>query len=262
MRELGVVKRLWGLDAATITVDRSLMMVGGSGVVTIPMPAFLIEHPRGLVLFDTGLAPAAADDPESVYGPLANAFDMRFPVDVRVDRQLAVLGYKTTDVRYVVVSHLHFDHAGGLSLFPNATFIIGPGEMRYAYWPDKAGAGFFRRPDFEGARDYNWLELPGGEHDLFGDSSMVVFSTPGHTPGELSMLVRLPDRNFLLVGDTVHLRAALEDEIPGPFDCNTEIAVQSIRRLKLLRAAADATVWISHDPEDWADFVHAPQCYE
>ena len=262
MGDLGVAKRLWALDSPTITVDQSLMMVGGSGVVTIPLPAYLIEHPKGLVLFDTGLCPAAADDPQSIYGPLADAFSLTFPSDVRVDNQLAALGYKTTDVRYVVVSHLHFDHAGGLSLFPNATFIIGPEEMRYAYWPYKAGEGFFRREDFEVARGYNWLELPGGEHDLFGDGSMVVFHTPGHTPGELSMLVRLKDRNFLLVGDTVHLRAALESEIPGPFDSNTEVAIQSIRRLKLLRAAADATVWISHDPEDWAGLLHAPKCYE
>ncbi|MGH8998434.1 MAG: N-acyl homoserine lactonase family protein [Acidimicrobiia bacterium] len=257
-----MAKRLWALDAPTITVDQSLMMVGGSGVVTIPMPAFLIEHPAGLVLFDTGPAFDAADDPESVYGPLAEMFDMRFPAAVRVDRQLGDLGYKTSDVRYVVASHLHFDHAGGRSLVPDATFLVGPGEMRYAYWPDKAGAAFFRREDFEPTREFNWLELPGGEHDVFGDGALVVFCTPGHTPGELSMLVRLPERNFLLVGDTVHLRVALEGEIPNMFDANTQVAAESIRRLKLIRAAADATVWISHDPEDWAEFGHAPQCFE
>lgn len=262
MGDLGVAKRLWALDAPTITVDQSLMMVGGSGLVAIPMPAFLIEHAAGLVLFDTGLAPAAADDPQSVYGPLAEAFDMRFPAELRVDRQLQTLGYSPSDVKYVVVSHLHFDHAGGLTTFPDAQFFIGPGEMRYAYWPDRAGAAFFRRDDFDPARDFSWLELPGGDHDLFGDGSLVVFCTPGHTPGELSLLVRLPGRNFLLTGDTVHLRAALETEVPGPFDANTEVAVQSIRRLKLIRQSADAVVWISHDPEDWADLQHAPHCYE
>lgn len=262
MNGTGVAKRLWALDAPTITVDQSLMMVGGSGAITIPMPAYLIEHPAGLVLFDTGPAHSAADDPAAVYGPLAEMFDMRFPAEVRIDRQLRNLGYSPSDVRYVVASHLHFDHAGGLELFPDATFLIGPGEMRYAYWPDKAGAAFFRREDFEPTRAFRWLEIPGGEHDIFGDGSLVVFCTPGHTPGELSLLVRLPGRNFLLVGDTVHLRAALEGEIPNMFDANTEEAVRSIARLKLIRAATDAVVWISHDPEDWAELAHAPACHE
>jgi N-acyl homoserine lactone hydrolase len=102
----------------------------------------------------------------------------------------------------------------------------------------------------------------GFDHDLFGDGSVVVLHTPGHTPGELSLLVRLKSRNFILTGDTVHLRQALEDEIPMPYDSNTELAIRSIRRLKLLRESADATVWITHDPEDWAEFQHAPYCYE
>jgi len=98
--------------------------------------------------------------------------------------------------------------------------------------------------------------------DLFGDGSLVILFTPGHTPGELSLLVRLGSRNFVLTGDTVHLRAALENEIHFPVDADTAAAVQSLRRLKLLRDSADATVWITHDPEDWAEFQHAPHCYE
>ena len=258
-----VAKRLWALDAPTITVDGSLMLVGGSGLMTIPMPCYLIEHPAGLVLFDTGPSYTAADDPAAVYGPLAEMFDMRFPSEVRVDRQLENLGYSPADVRYVVASHLHFDHAGGLALFPDATFIIGAGEIPYAYWPAKAGAGFYRaREDFDPIREARILEVPSADFDIFGDGSLVVFRTPGHTPGELSLLVRLPSRNFVLVGDSVHIRAALEGEIPNIFDANTEEAVRSIQRIKLIRASADATVWISHDPEDWAELKHAPACYE
>lgn len=253
--------RLWALDSPTFTLDNGILMVGAQGTATIPMPAYLIEHPRGLVLFDTGLDPAAADDPEGVYGPLAEHLGLRFTREQRLDNQIEALGYRLSDVTHVVASHSHFDHSGGFYLFPEAKLYIGTGELRYALWPDPAGAAFFRQIDIERTRSFNWVHVP-TDHDLFGDGSVVILHTPGHTPGELSLLVRLAHRNFILTGDTVHLRQALENEIPMPYDANTELSVRSIQRLKLLRESADATVWISHDPEDWAEFDHAPKSYE
>lgn len=97
---------------------------------------------------------------------------------------------------------------------------------------------------------------------MFGDGSIVILFTPGPTPGELSLLVRLPDRNFILTGDTVHLREALTAVAPMPYDADVVQSLRSIRRLNLLKGSADATIWISHDPEDWAEFGHAPHCFE
>lgn len=259
----GAAKRLWALDSPTFTLDAGILMVGATGELTIPMPAYLIEHPKGLVLFDTGLTPDAAEDPEAVYGPLAQFLGIRFTPDQRLDRQVEALGYKLSDVTHVVASHTHFDHTGGLHLFPDAKMYVGADDLRFAYWPDPAGQAFFRTADLEPTRAFQWRQVPTGvDHDIFGDGSLVIVSTPGHTPGELSMVVRLPSRNFILTGDTVHLRAALEGEIPMPYDSDTAQSVRSIQRLKLLREAADATVWISHDPEDWSEFPHAPHCFD
>lgn len=258
----GTAKRLWALDSPTFTLDKSILMVGATGEVTIPMPAYLIEHPKGLVLFDTGLVPAAAKDPDAVYGELADFLGLQFTPDQAVDAQLQALGYKPSDIKYVIASHTHFDHSGGLYLFPEAKIFVGEGDVRFAYWPDPAGAVFFRPQDIDAARDFTWQEVPRCDVDLFGDGSVVILFTPGHTPGELSLLVRLPDRNFVLTGDTVHLREALENVIPMPYDADTVESLRSIRRLQMIRDAADATVWISHDPEDWAEFQHAPFSYE
>jgi len=262
MTGLGTAKRLWALDSPTFTVEAHTLMYGLTGMLTIPMPAYLIEHPRGLVLFDTGLVPAAIDDPQAVYGDLADLTNISAQPHQRLDRQIAALGYKVSDVTHVIASHAHFDHSGGLYLFPQAKFYAGRGEMQFAYWPAQIGAGFFRLADLDATRGFNWHEIPGLDVDLFGDGSLVILFTPGHTPGELSLLVRLASRSFILTGDTVHLRAALENEIHFPVDADTAAAVQSLRRLKLLRDSADATVWITHDPEDWAEFQHAPRCYE
>lgn len=262
MSTSATVKRLWALDSPTFTLDKSILMVGATGEVTIPMPAYLIEHPKGLVLFDTGLVPAAADDPVAVYGDLATFLGVAYSPEQRVDRQLQALGYQTSDVRYVIASHTHFDHTGGLYLFPESEIFFGQGDLRFAYWPDPAGAVFFRQADLDPVRKARWREIPACDHDLFGDGSVVVLWTPGHTPGELSLLVRLPGRNFILTGDTVHLRDALEQVVPMPYDADTVESLRSIRRLQLIRDSADATVWITHDPQDWAEFDHAPACYE
>lgn len=258
---IGTAKRMWALPGAEFTLDTGIMVVNGQGQVTIPVPSFLIEHERGLVLFDTGIAFEAADDAKSVYGDLADLVGLVYGPDDRLDRQIQALGYRTSDVDHVVVSHSHFDHAGGIRLFPEAQLYIGEGDPAYAFWPLPAAAPFFRTADFESTRNWKWNELS-ADHDLFGDGSVIIYRMPGHTPGNTSMLVRLPHRTFLLTGDTVHLREALTGDLPMPSDYSTLQAVRSIRRLRQLAAAHDATVWISHDPEDWAALEHAPACYE
>ena len=94
MDGLGTAKRLWALDSPTFTIDKADLMVNASGEVTIPMPAYLIEHPRGLVLFDTGLVPDAMDDPFAVYGELADLTRLSARPEHRLDRQIRALGYE------------------------------------------------------------------------------------------------------------------------------------------------------------------------
>lgn len=260
---LGFARRMWALDCPTLTVDASTLMYGLSGMLTIPMPAFLIEHPKGLVLFDTGIAPEAIDDPAAVYGPaLADALGLAGEPEQRIDRQLEALGYRPADVTHVVASHMHFDHSGGHHLFPDAKFYVGQGELAFAHFPEPIGAFCYMPDQLARTRGFDWREVPGVDVDLFGDGSLVILFMPGHTPGELSLKVRLASRTFLLTGDAVHLRAALENEWHFPIDADTRSATQTLRRLKRLRESEEATVWINHDPDDWAAFKHAPSCYE
>jgi N-acyl homoserine lactone hydrolase len=259
----GSATRLWALDAPRFTVDSSLLLVGSLGEIEIPISSYLIEHPRGLVLFDTQCMPKAIDEgPEAAYGPLAGVINMVATPELRLDRQIEALGFKTTDVTHVIASHLHFDHAGGLYLFPNARFYMGEGEMRHAYWPEPAGAAFFVLEDLLPLRGFNWTEIPSYmDHDLFGDGSITLMSTPGHTPGELSILLRLPSRNFILTGDTAHLAGGVEGLAPMPFGYNTNDAVRSLRKLRLMSEANEAYIWINHDPGHF-DQMKAPGVYQ
>jgi N-acyl homoserine lactone hydrolase len=258
----GKVKRMWALPNAEITAPKSLLMHGGSSdLVTLPCPAYLIEHPKGLVLFDTGCHPKVIDDVIGYWGPLWANIPVKYSQDLTLDRQIKALGYKLEDVKYVVISHLHLDHSSGMYMFPNAKFIIGRDELRYAYWPDPDRQWAFILEDLLPTRKFRWIELD-TDFDLFDDGSLHFLKTPGHTPGECSLFVRLPNRKILLVGDSTHLREALENEATMPIDYDPVEAVLSLKRIKAIRDMHEASIWISHDPEDWAEFPHAPKPIE
>lgn len=252
--------KLWALDAPSAAIPAALVLVNAPGEVTIPFPAFLVEHPRGLVLMDTSLHPGAAEDPIGTYPDLAPLLGgLSFAPEQRLDRQLEAIGVAAADITDVVLSHAHFDHLGGLQLFENARFHIGEGELRYAHWPDPPGDPFYRREELERLRDLDLHEVH-GDLDLFADGSLVLLATPGHTPGHQSLLVRLGGRSVLLAGDATHLRAGLSG-LAFPGDWDTREMRRSIRRISQLAAAEQALLWISHDPQDWADRLRAPEAY-
>jgi glyoxylase-like metal-dependent hydrolase (beta-lactamase superfamily II) len=142
-----------------------------------------------------------------------------------------------------------------LTYFPDATFLVGAKELQYAYWPDPDRRWAFILNDFVPTRAYKWLELD-HDLDLFGDGALQFVYTPGHTPGECSLLVNLPNRKFILTGDTVHLRAALTQEATMPIDTDPIQATLSLKRVKAIRDMQGATVWITHDPDDWKEHPH------
>lgn len=259
--QAGAAQKLWALEGAYITDQRAALVAGESGPVVIPYPSFLIQHEQGLVLVDTGLVPAAAKDARAVYGELADQLKMVFREEHTVDRQIQALGFKLSDVGHVIISHLHFDHTGGMYLFPHAQFYVMSGELQYAYWPAKAGP-LFRREDIEPTRDFAWNQIEGGEFDLFGDGAIRMIHMPGHTPGNSSVMVRLASRTLLLSMDTTHLRSGYDRDIPMPSNYNTLDSVRSIRRLRQLSRGVNTALWITHDPDDWKTFKHAPEFYE
>lgn len=253
--EHATATRMWALEGPTITMPAGSLVLGESGIVTIPVPVFLIEHPRGIVLFDTGIAVEAVEDQLAVFTEedLSGA-TVGYVEHQRPDHQIRAVGFELSDVTHVVLSHLHHDHSGGMVHFPGAEFFVGIGELPHSYWPDPAQRALFRRADIDPVRDFSWNEIP-GDFDLFGDGSVVILALPGHTPGSVGLQVRLPSRTFILTGDAVHLRVALEKVRPMGSDWNTHASVESVHRLRRLAAAVDGEIWINHDPEDWEKFT-------
>lgn len=250
---MSAVIRLIALDAGSMVVAASDHMSRGEGIRRMPFPAFLIEHPAGLVLFDTGLGDAAYDDP-GYFGPAAAVHEPAFDPEQRIDRQLRRLGVQPEHVRIVILSHCHSDHVGGLLHFPDAEVIVGPGELEWAQHLPEGASRFVRwREQLAPAMPFAWRFVSGPQHDVFGDGSLVALHTPGHTPGHLSLLVRLPSRNIILSGDAAHFREAFDQRITDPHDWDEDAALTSMQRLAELTDEG-TDLWIAHDAGDWERF--------
>ena len=198
----------------------------------VPIHCYLLEHRQGLVLFDSGLDPAIVSDPSYIQSPvgrflLRRIFRLHIGPENALDRQLSALGFRASDVRIAVFSHLHFDHIGGITHIPQADLLVSKDEWAQLSTPRPQNNWVLRehielptakwRPiDF--TPTYDPLLAPfGGTHDVLGDGSMVLLPTPGHSPGSLSMLVRSTGRPpLLLVGDLAYeLDSLVNDRVPG-----------------------------------------------
>jgi glyoxylase-like metal-dependent hydrolase (beta-lactamase superfamily II) len=173
---------------------------------------FVIEHPKGLVLVDTGNHPRVAEDATAYWGKdVAAAIQPEMAPDEAVDKHLIRLGYKLEEIKHVILTHMHLDHAGGMSLFPHATFYIQKDELAAAMWPDPRFAiGHYEIKDFAKTRNYDIKKLD-GDLDLFGDGRISIIKTGGHSVGHQMVLLKL--REFgptLLPGDACMMPEQLE----------------------------------------------------
>ena len=239
--------------------DKCIIVSGPCGQFKpyiIPVYAYLISHPKGLILIDTGLNPDTW--PEELRKEIIWS-----PEQQRIDKQLAKLGYKPEDIKYVIMTHLHLDHAGWMKLFPKSTFVVRQEELRGAWWPDPRIALAYLIGDLEGTRDFQYLELDNLESfDLFLDGSVVCFITNGHTQGHQSVLVNLNKMGkVVLTGDALDSIEMLDRTLLPSIAWSPELALKTIKRLQHMRREG-VTIIPSHDPEFSNTLKLAPDYYE
>lgn len=238
------------------------LLGGRSSWEWLPIPAFLVEHPTaGPLLVDTGLHPSVADDPTINIGRSARLYRLRMTREQSVAAQLEARGIAPTDVRTVVMTHLHIDHAGGVPEFPAATFVVDRRE-----WAAASAGGW--RQGYHGRQfdhAFDWREIDydapsidsfasfGRSLDLFGDGSVRLVSTPGHTAGHQSVLLRLREREVLLVGDAAYTWSALRDGAT-PLELHDEHHYRRSRGeiAHFLRLTPSALAIPGHDAAAWA----------
>ncbi|HXF17842.1 MAG TPA: N-acyl homoserine lactonase family protein [Burkholderiales bacterium] len=219
---------------------------------------YLIRHAKGLLLWESGVSDAIAAMPD---GFVVGNGRLTLHVRKTLRSQLQELGISPADVTHLGFSHFHGDHVGNANLFTAATLYIQQAEYDAAFGPDPSKFGF--NPAFYNKlRDSTVMKLD-GDHDVFGDGSVMIYSTPGHTPGHQSLLVRLRHTGpVLLSGDAVHFRENWQNRRVPARNFNKEQSLASMDKLAAILVREHATLWINHDKEQTDTLAHAPAFLE
>ena len=246
---------IYAMTCGWLTMSMKLMIEGGEGKLKVPVPSYLIRHPKGNVLFDTGLNKHIQTDPVGRLGDLTKYYGIDFEAGQDVKARLEALGVEPKDITYLVNSHLHFDHCGGNDQIDCCPMVVQKAEWDAATDPDMAAKIGFKPEDFDHGHD---RIVADGEHDLFGDGSVVCIPTPGHTPGHQSLRVKLDSGEVVLTGDACYLRRTLAEMKLPRILFDAEQMMESLRKLKALQDRG-ARIFYGHDPEFWQTLPHAPE---
>ncbi len=244
---------------------KAAFQAGAEGTVAwSPVSFYVYKHPKGNVMFDTGNNDKTITDAAGWWGPLAKGFGLKMTKDDAIPVQLAKIGLKTSDIKYVVVGHLHLDHGGNIGLFPNATLVVQDEEVKAALMPDPGFSVYYIPGDFADMKNQNVMRIS-GDLDLFGDGSFRVMSAPGHTKGSQFAVARLPKTGaVIMTSDVVYLKENLDKNlIPGTAGANVPIeAYKSYQRIRHIRDSENAKIFYGHDPEVFKATKQAPEYYD
>ena len=219
-------------------------------------PCFLVVHPMGTLLWDVGIIPDDQIKPGGVEVAAANGTNV---ATTTLRSQLAAIGYAPRDITYLAVSHGHADHVANANEYAGSTLLIQKAE-----WNSMFSAEAQKLPLFAvyGALESSKTILLEGDRDVFGDGSVVVKSTPGHTPGHQSLFVKLARTGpVLLTGDLYHYAAERTMKVVPARD-NKEQTVASRAAIDELLRSTGAQLWIQHDILANAKLKHAPQYFD
>jgi N-acyl homoserine lactone hydrolase len=247
--------KVFALTCGWLEGDFGRLMEGGEGRIRLPIPAYLIEHPKGTALFDTGLHQDCQSDPAARVGArLASLFAFDYHPGEEIAARLTPLGRDPAKIDLIITSHFHFDHCGGNAQIPNATMIVQRREWDAGMDPDRAAKSGFDARDFDLGHK---LRLVDGEHDVFGDGSVFCLPTHGHTPGHQSLKLRLSGGEVVLAADACYFCRTLRERRLPRFVFDREAMHQSLERLAALESRG-AQIFFGHDPEFWQTVPQAP----
>ena len=265
--------QLYVFSSGALTIGKGILqnLAPVEPPIQVPVGFFVIKHPKGNVLFDTGNNDRIIQDP-SYWGASFNALKPINTPDVAIDTQLGKIGLKPDDIKYVVVSHLHLDHGGNVGKFPNSTIVVQRDEIQNAFWPKAGTGGPYMIGDVLPLRAANkdypnavkMLQLE-GDLDLFGDGTLMVKRWVAHTPGSQMMTVRLKNTGLIiLTGDNVYFRENVEKSLPPNIVLayNPSGFLTAYEWIRHMMATEKADFFTAHDPDAFKAMKKAPQFYD
>lgn len=225
-----------------------------SGEIALANPIFLIEHPQGRVLWDSGLSDSLIHTPEGV-----EAWIFHLKMQKTVLGQLAQLGLQPSDIDYFAFSHVHNDHTGNAHYFKSATLVMQEKEYDLAF---NTMPRPYNYADFEALQHAKVLKLK-GDYDLFGDGLVQFISTPGHTAGHQSLYVKLEDTGAVIIsGDISYYEENFRNKSVPTYNTDHGQSLASIEKIEYWVQSHQAQLWIQHDKDQFERLKLSPQFYQ
>lgn len=252
--------RLYILDCGTIApMDPRLFSLTKDEIhsdASFVSPCYLVVHPKGTLIWDVGQVPDDAipdDGTEVVQQGILKATRKLVP-------QLEALGYEPGDITYIAMSHYHADHTANANLFAGSTWIVQKAEYDVMFGDKKVG--ILTPASYQDLKTARRITLNNEDHDVFGDSRVVIKTAPGHTPGHQMLFLKLAKFGpLLLAGDLYHLpEEKTLDRVPT-FDADAAMTRVTRKKTDEFLKRTGATMWIQHDPATYAPLKKAPEYY-
>ena len=259
--------RLYVLDCGILNisregVERYHVTTAEVGETRMPVPCFLVAHPKGTLLWDVGVIP---DDDVEKAGAGGARYDVNSTAAAVVTRtlrgQLAALGYRPADITYVAVSHAHKDHTANLNQFATATWLTPPAEREFMWRPNNERV----EPRFFSLLEKSkWIPLDKDEYDVFGDGKAIIKAAPGHTPGHQVLVLSLASLGKLMIAGDLYHYPAERGLRRAPPDNEFDVAQSAVSRATIEQylAATKATILIQHEWAAVAKLKKPPEYYE
>ena len=227
---------------------------------SVPVQAILIQHPTdGWILFDTGMpSDAATRWPKNIMSML----ELKFTPEQNMEHQLSLVGIKPSDIKTVIISHMHMDHIGNISLFKDtANFYVSRAEAKHAFLnvlatPDPAQHGFYSKEEvLSTLKSLTYLDE---DTELFDGLELIML--PGHTPGVMGLVMHLENGTVIYTSDACYMQANYEGSPPGILEDSASWH-KSLEKIKKLQKKYKASLWFGHDQGQFETLKKAPNFY-
>lgn len=244
-----------GISESTVLLDQSIPLAPNSCCIAV---GYLIVHPKGTLMWDTGVVP---DAQVGAAAPQRRGMTVEGPKKT-LREQLLEVGYRPGDVDYLGLSHMHFDHTANANAFENAIWIVQEPE-RNAMFP-QAGTTGQDAANYAALKSRKTIVLANvSAFDVFGDGTVIVMSTPGHTPGHQVLVVKLPKTGpVVLAGDLYHFREERAAGLVPRIDFNKEQTKAARQVVEDYVKRTGAQLWIEHDTRLYETLKHPPAYIE
>ena len=221
------------------------------------VPCFLVAHPKGTMMWDAGVAPDS--DFKGDGSPVSQGF---IEVAKPLKPQLEALGYEPGDIQYIAFSHYHIDHTANANMFAGSTWLVSQPE-RDIMFSDKP-APVRAEKNYAALKDSKTTILPSSsDYDVFGDGTVIIKQTPGHTPGHQVLFLKLPKTGpVLIAGDLYHYNEERNTDHVPSFEYNKEQSLASRAKVEEFLKTSGAQLWIEHDYAANAKLKKSPAYYE